>query len=275
VSATEQGLAFPARDQGGVEEEDTAKAYQENDATKSREDFSTKVEKAPTEETTNSQASTIAAGSDIDTPSTSQEPSEADSTHPTTPSSAMPPPHARPATAGHNRTATIPAIPLIPIKPARAPSATSATQKPVTPGAEKGSTELNDVPPAAETKADDSVEDTPKSSLPPKAEPPKSWAELLRAKNAPVAAHTPATPNGTVAANGPTTPKSNSLADTLASFSVNSLQKVTFLEPRGLVNSGNLCYMNSVSASISFQASYADYHRFFKFYCFAFLSITS
>jgi ubiquitin carboxyl-terminal hydrolase 10 len=74
---------------------------------------------------------------------------------------------------------------------------------------------------------------------------------LLRAKNAPAAAQAaaaaPPATNGVVATNGPAVPRSNTLADVLASFSVDSEKKVTFLEPRGLVNTGNLCYMNSVS----------------------------
>jgi ubiquitin carboxyl-terminal hydrolase 10 len=69
----------------------------------------------------------------------------------------------------------------------------------------------------------------------------------LRAKDVPVAVQTPVTPNGAApVVNGPAAPRGNSLADVLASFSVESEKKVTFLEPRGLVNTGNLCYMNSV-----------------------------
>jgi ubiquitin carboxyl-terminal hydrolase 10 len=92
-----------------------------------------------------------------------------------------------------------------------------------------------------------SVEETPKAS--PKPAAPKSWAELLRAKNAPAPAQAPSAPvsNGVVPAAGPTVSKSNTLADVLASFSVDSEKKVSFIEPRGLVNTGNLCYMNSVS----------------------------
>lgn len=43
--------------------------------------------------------------------------------------------------------------------------------------------------------------------------------------------------------------KSNasSLAEALADFRIASGQKLAFLEPRGLINTGNMCYMNSVS----------------------------
>jgi len=93
-----------------------------------------------------------------------------------------------------------------------------------------------------------SVEDPSKPS-PPKPAAPKSWAELLRTKNIPVAAQAPAATNGvavTAATNTPAAAKSNTLADVLASFSVDADKKISFLEPRGLVNTGNLCYMNSV-----------------------------
>lgn len=50
--------------------------------------------------------------------------------------------------------------------------------------------------------------------------------------------------------NGFAPAKSGSLADALSSYSVtesNEVAKIAFLEPRGLVNTGNMCYMNSVS----------------------------
>lgn len=49
---------------------------------------------------------------------------------------------------------------------------------------------------------------------------------------------------------GPAVPKNESLVDVLSSLGVgseNSGNKVAFVEPRGLVNTGNMCYMNSVS----------------------------
>ena len=242
VAAGEEGLALPSREQA-LEEEPVEEVDDAADG-----------ERTPTEEPTESLASTVAVPSDaeVDTPSTSHPPSEVDLTHVTTPSAMLPP--AQPATSAtkHARTATIPAVPLIPIRPAKPSSAASTTQKSVkSPPASQQATKAQDSPlPAAEGSAD--AEETPKAS-PPKPAPPKSWAELLRAKNAPAAAQqTPAATNGNVnsnsvvTVNGPTVPRSNTLADVLASFSVDSEKKVSFLEPRGLVNTGNLCYMNSV-----------------------------
>jgi ubiquitin carboxyl-terminal hydrolase 10 len=152
----------------------------------------------------------------------------------------------------HARHTTIPAVPRIPVKSAKAPSAASTTQQSVkSPAAtHKESIQAED---AVVTTPDmgANAEETPKAS-PPKPAAPKSWAELLRAKNAPAAAQPVPVSNGAVAApNGPVVPKNTTLADILASFSVDSGKKVSFIEPRGLVNTGNLCYMNSVSFDLS------------------------
>lgn len=210
------------------------------------------AEQVATEELEDSQASTAAAGSEagVDTPSTSHPPSEADSTHPTTPSSAMPPP-ARPAapTHAHTRTQTKPAVPLIPIRPAKAPSVTSTTQKSVkstTADKEEPKKTEDATTTAANAETSGSAEETPKASPPPKAAP-KSWAELLRSRAVPAPAQAPAVPNGVVSTNGAIGSKNNSVGDVLATFSVDADKKLSFLEPRGLVNTGNMCYMNSVS----------------------------
>jgi ubiquitin carboxyl-terminal hydrolase 10 len=268
VAAEEEGLALPLREQA-VEEEDTVQN------TGAVED----EEQTPTEELEESLASTAAVPSDaeVDTPSTSHPPSEVDLTHVAT-QSATPAPAQHAATAPkHTRNATIPAVPLIPFKSAKPPSATSTTQKSVkSPSASQLAPqkidEGTDVAPASSADA----EETPKGS-PPKPAPPKSWAELLRAKNAPAAVQPPVVPNGNgvVVVEAPAVPRSNTLADVLASFSVESEKKASFLEPRGLVNTGNLCYMNSVrKLPGSATPAWLILHRFFKFFFSAFLSTT-
>ncbi|KAH7067079.1 hypothetical protein FB567DRAFT_259138 [Paraphoma chrysanthemicola] len=255
VNAEEEDLALPSREQA-VEDEPVESVEDGADG-----------EQTPTEEPAESLASTVAVPSDaeVDTPSTSHPPSEVDLTHVTTPS-AMPP--AQPATPAtkHTRTATIPAVPLIPIRPAKPSSAASTTQKSVKspPATQPAVTKADEGSvPVVEGASD--AEGTPKAS-PPKPAPPKSWAELLRAKNAPAATQQVApTTNGTVnetsvaTVNGPTAPRSNTLADVLASFSVESEKKVSFLEPRGLVNTGNLCYMNSILQVLLFCVPFYDF----------------
>jgi ubiquitin carboxyl-terminal hydrolase 10 len=234
VAAQEQGLALPSREQDVQGE---VKAPEETG--------NGELESAGEPE--ESQASTIAVPSDaeVDTPSTSHPPSEAD-----VPIVQQPAAQITAAAPKHARNITKPAVPLIPIKPAKAPSAASTTQKSVkSPPAEKPQPKAVDEVAAPAPEAV-SAEEAPKPAAPTA---PKSWAELLRAKNAAAApqaqaqAQPPVTSNGIVNTNGPVAPKSNSLADALASYSVDAEKKVSFIEPRGLVNTGNLCYMNSVS----------------------------
>jgi hypothetical protein len=83
---------------------------------------------------------------------------------------------------------------------------------------------------------------------------PKAWAGLFN----------PATASSAASSNGGNTTassfgKSNaeSLAEALRSFdAVSNDTKVAFLEPRGLVNTGNMCYMNSVSYNDRFRLKY-------------------
>ena len=80
---------------------------------------------------------------------------------------------------------------------------------------------------------------------------PKSWADLVRTKGAPAASAKAQSTNDAVArTNGFVSTKTASLADALSSYDVKDSSesaKAAFLEPRGLVNTGNMCYMNSVS----------------------------
>ncbi|KAF2199615.1 ubiquitin carboxyl-terminal hydrolase-like protein 10 [Delitschia confertaspora ATCC 74209] len=240
VASTEQGLAFPTREETVTEEQ----GHQENGNV---------VGQASTEEREASQASTPAPVSDLETPVTSQAPSEADQAHNTTTQSllsAVPQQTVAATPAAHARKTTKPVVPLIPIKPAVPASVTSTTPKSAT-GDKPGETSGEKV----ESKGGEAaLEKTPEPTAAtdditpapaPSKSAPKSWAELLRSKAAPAPAQAPALVNGAAATNGTSPKQSNSLADVLASFSVEA-DKVAFLKPRGLVNPGNLCYMNSV-----------------------------
>ncbi|KAF4334424.1 ubiquitin thiolesterase [Fusarium beomiforme] len=98
--------------------------------------------------------------------------------------------------------------------------------------------------------------------------PPSSWANLF-AKTAAAAPGKSDSVNGTVSASTPVNGHStdsvvgapngatssfskanaSSVAEAIHSFHVGLADQVSFLEPRGLINTGNMCYMNSVRPS--------------------------
>lgn len=188
--------------------------------------------------------------SEQETPITSEAPSEADSTQPTTPSSVVPQPQSptTPRQSSHGGSYIKTAVPIIPLRPvvpavpqpkASAPSIPSAAEKESAAAPSIPSDELN----GAETTKP-SPEAVPTS--PVQKSVPKSWAELLR-KDKPAGTAAPAVP-GVPVANGVPVAKATTLGDVIRAYTVDSTSKISFIEPRGLVNTGNMCYMNSVSA---------------------------
>ncbi|KAI9788765.1 MAG: hypothetical protein M1816_006546 [Peltula sp. TS41687] len=217
-----------------------------------------------------SHPTTTLASSETETPSTSQPPSEIDSTHPTTPSSVLPVQSApKPPTSGHITQPSRPIVPAIPLTPAipffppsapnlsrvRSGTSTSTVSKsestqtqttptqPAKPDNQTPSVDSNIPPASPEAKPDD-----PPATV--KA-PPKSWAELVRSGVPKGKVGTSAASiNGASHVNGVGNGSPGSLADALTTFSVEhelATGRVSFLEPRGLVNTGNMCYMNSRS----------------------------
>ncbi|KAI5296354.1 hypothetical protein KEM52_003704, partial [Ascosphaera acerosa] len=159
----------------------------------------------------------------------------------------------QPAVAG-TKPATTPSAPTDPVESQEQPAPQSFETQPTAPAATQGPAE------------------GPAPAAPTKAAPPKSWADLVRKRTAAAnlgnasslasvgAAATSTSLTGVALASGaPATPaaaagatngiKSSSMRDVLAAVSRSELpfsQRVAFIEPRGLVNTGNMCYMNSV-----------------------------
>ncbi|OQD79719.1 hypothetical protein PENANT_c045G08321 [Penicillium antarcticum] len=180
-------------------------------------------------------SSSIQVPSEPQTPTTTFQQSDTDSTQPTTPSSTA----RSQAPSKSSKPATAPVVPVVPNVPATPRRHTKGSSS-VTSGTPKSTAATT-----VETEADTApVTDTKKSSPVPAAN--KRWADLVRskpsAKPAGTSAPAPATTNGVPQ-------KSESLADVLVTLGEDVTQysdKIAFLEPRGLVNTGNMCYMNSV-----------------------------
>jgi ubiquitin carboxyl-terminal hydrolase 10 len=159
---------------------------------------------------------------------------------------------AKPAVA---RSSTQPVLPLV-----------SPTQKQPVKADVPGSPAGHDgqkVAQANVAEASTVAETQEEASTPPKAAPTR-WANLF-AKAASAADKaagvngTASTVNGddstdvTSVSNAGLFPKSNanSIAEVIRAYKVHSADKVSLIEPRGLINTGNMCYMNSVSRPIA------------------------
>ncbi|KAH8893482.1 cysteine proteinase [Thozetella sp. PMI_491] len=207
-----------------------------------------------------------------ETPSTQDQPSEGASTSPTTPislqpsaTSAMTPTQsAKPASR-----AAVPALPAVPVIPKPAPEGK---------GSEKVEGDSADQTVSGEQPAEGlngpsevSSEATETAPAPVKVAP-KLWTGLFAKASA--AAKAPAAVDGQPDTNGvsalgvpgivpPATAFANSSASSVAeaiqAYQVGGAEKLAFLEPRGLVNTGNMCYMNSVLQVLIFCIPFYDF----------------
>lgn len=219
--------------------------------------------------TPSTQVSELAAGSR--TPAAQEEHAEKPpSTSPTTPRSVQrsragtatstTPTKPSTSTTSAIRTVALPAIPALPKhlpKPSQAERPAVATVKEAADAgqSERERTELNAVDAAADSQNENALEE----AKPAPRVAPSSWANLFAKRAA--AANVPSSNgsstdktgvNGNEGSSGTresqSSPKSNAdhVAEAIRAYQVGSLDKVSFIEPRGLINTGNMCYMNSV-----------------------------
>lgn len=223
-----------------------------------------------------------------ETPSTQNQPSEGTAevlSAPTTPSSVQPPKtSATPVTPAVVKSVTpaIPAVPVVPALPKASPkdaklaSGAEKTSSEAKPAAAAAAAEQQAIPtqPAAESadgtaegKASEAAQPAP--AAPAAWSKPKLWAGLFNKPSSSAASTSAAATAAQTQTNGETTNGSavapgagsfakanaSSLAQALQAYRPTSPDRLTFLEPRGLVNTGNMCYMNSVKTT-------SDYRRF-------------
>ncbi|KAF2674020.1 cysteine proteinase [Microthyrium microscopicum] len=132
-----------------------------------------------------------------------------------------------------------PAIPAIPkISPAH-------THKAQVSRVEDEPLKTLEVEVASNEEASPQVSGEQPAAEPAKPAAPKSWADLVRTKGPANVAPQPNS-NGADVDSTPAQSKSTSLAEAIRAYNVRSAEKLSFLEPRGLVNTGNMCYMNSI-----------------------------
>ncbi|KAE8444773.1 hypothetical protein EG329_014233 [Mollisiaceae sp. DMI_Dod_QoI] len=208
-----------------------------------------------------------------ETPTTSLPVSEdTDSTDPTTPSSSnqiqqdTPAPGDATPIATKPPRVTKPVLPVVPALPKTIPhdvtrkvsSKSTEEAQPAQAGTSsvEGSTTEASAPPSEQAEPAEVKEAAPA----PKAwTTPKLWTGLF---NPAAATSTAASSESGLAtsASGFGKANSESLADALRSFNaVSNDSKIAFIEPRGLVNTGNMCYMNSVLQVLIFCAPFYSF----------------
>lgn len=223
-------------------------------------------------------------------------PSEADSTHPTTPSSTAPPSIATTTIqkSAHSVPLTPPAVPVITVKARVHGPPPAVPDLKITPkkgekeekeGKEEGIASLDGASQSSQPKKDEEKqEDKSDEKLEEKSEEkavekpvekPKinSWADLLKKNQSKAAADGS---SGLKSVNG----SFGSLEEALRSFQITHGDTITvpFLEPRGLINTGNMCFMNAVSDHRNtwcHQNTNFNGSRFCKCCCFVGLFFTS
>lgn len=160
-----------------------------------------------------------------------------------------------------------PAVPVVPVLPKHGPKP-SASDASVTAEQEKtngdaAKSENQEV--ATDASPELQANGTSHPPSPVVKAPPTSWANLFAKPSTRAQTGLNGSAGGD-AVNGDSTDAANnfpgsafsktnasSLAQAIQSYQVENNDKIDFLEPRGLINTGNMCYMNSVSC---FQVSY-------------------
>ncbi|KAI1327232.1 cysteine proteinase [Xylariaceae sp. FL0255] len=190
---------------------------------------------------------------------------------PSTPASAKPTsPTASVTSSNTNKPSTrgaIPAVPVVPAMPKASPKDTkSLAGTDEKPSAQAPAAQSPESSASASNQEQSSATTAEPGSKPPAPAGPKLWSGLFQ-RSVPAVTPSPTANSNetTVLSNGVSGAghfaKSNasSLAEALHAFSITSGHKIAFLEPRGLINTGNMCYMNSVLQVLIFCLPFYDF----------------
>ncbi|OJD20053.1 hypothetical protein AJ78_00069 [Emergomyces pasteurianus Ep9510] len=155
------------------------------------------------------------------------------------------------------------AVPIVPVVPIIPSSPSTSKQPPASPTKITAETPKPDGPQttdnvalSAESAA--TAQEPPKPTTPVRP-PPKSWADLVRTK-APASAADAS--SSSLGIGGLGVSKGESLFDVINNLGSNAEQhgnKIAFIEPRGLVNTGNMCYMNSILQILVFCVPFYEF----------------
>lgn len=175
-------------------------------------------------------------------------------------------PNARsPANTVKTATPPKPVVPAVPKLPSKTTPKQAAADAEKLAAAEDETTAQNPDP-SIIVAEDDATGEEP-ASAPAPAQKPTSWANLFARRQQQAAAANGASPASSVSGdvpngNGATSTfaskSSSSVAEAIRAYKVNSGGKTSYIEPRGLINTGNMCYMNSILQVLMFCIPFYD-----------------